>query len=91
MVEKDEGDLMYDYMSVVGHPVNAITGVLVADGLFTSQEEIDNSPKQQFGNYTVGDIKYRDLNGDGIVDGNDVTTAGSPTRSPKSSTASARR
>ena len=66
-------------MSVVGHPVNAITGVLVADGLFTSQEEIDNSPKQQFGNYTVGDIKYRDLNGDGIVDGNDVTTAGSPT------------
>lgn len=79
VVEKDEGDLMYDYMSVVGHPVNAITGVLVADGLFTSQEEIDNSPKQRFGNYTVGDIKYRDLNGDGIVDGNDVTTAGSPT------------
>ena len=79
VVEKDEGDLMYDNMSVVGHPVNAITGVLVADGLFTSQEEIDNSPKQRFGNYTVGDIKYRDLNGDGIVDGNDVTTAGSPT------------
>lgn len=77
--EKDEGDLMYDYMSVVGHPVNAITGVLIAEGLFTSQEEIDNSPKQQFGNYTVGDIKYRDLNGDGIVDGNDVTTAGNPT------------
>ena len=49
VVEKDEGDLMYDYMSVVGHPVNAITGVLVADGLFTSQEEIDNSPKQQIG------------------------------------------
>ena len=67
VVEKDEGDLMYDYMSVVGHPVNAITGVLVADGLFTSQEEIDNSPKQQFGNYTVGDIKYRDLNGDGKI------------------------
>ena len=80
---------MYDYMSVVGHPVNAITGVLVADGLFTSQEEIDNSPKQRFGNYTVGDIKYRDLNGDGIVDGNDVTTAARPF--PKSSTASARR
>ncbi len=77
--EKDEGDLMYDYMSVVGHPVNAITGVLIADGLFTSQEEIDNSPRQQFGNYTVGDIKYRDLNGDGVVDGNDVTTAGNPT------------
>ena len=53
--------------------------LLVAAGLFTSQEEIANSPKQRFGNYTVGDIKYRDLNGDGIVDGNDVTTAGSPT------------
>ncbi len=79
IVDKDEGELQYDYMSVVGHPVNAITGVLIADGLFTSQEEIDNHPVQTFGNYTVGDIKYRDLNGDGVIDGNDVTTAGNPT------------
>ena len=80
VVEKDEGDLMYDYMSVVGHPVNAITGVLVADGLFTSQEEIDNSPRQTFmPDYLPGDIKYRDLNGDGVIDANDRTSLGYPT------------
>ena len=44
----------------------------IADGLFTSQEEIDNSPEQLLGT-TVrpGDIKYRDVNGDGLVDQND--------------------
>lgn len=53
-----------------GHPYNAHQ-VLVAEGLFTSQEEIDNSPKQQFGTYSVGDIKYKDVNGDGVINAND--------------------
>lgn len=46
---------MYDYMSVVGHPVNAITAVLVADGLFSFAGGDRQLAKQQFGNYTVGD------------------------------------
>lgn len=66
------------YYSNLGHPINRIRG-LVADGLFTSQEEIDNAPKQEFGAYTVGDIKYKDLNGDNKIDLNDVTTIGNPT------------
>ena len=49
-----------------------------ADGLLTSQEEIDRSPKQSFGNYTVGDIKYKDLNGDNVVNGYDRTIIGNP-------------
>ena len=44
---------------------------LVALGLFKSQEEIDNSPVQNFGEYRVGDIKYLDVNGDGVVDAQD--------------------
>ena len=41
-------------------------------GLFKSQEEIDNSPEQNLGSVVKpGDIKYRDINGDGKIDDND--------------------
>src|SRR5690606_8760341 len=40
-----------------GRPYGAQFGY-IALGLFQSQEEIDNSPRQQLGSYTVGDIKY---------------------------------
>mgnify|MGYP001518988269 CR=1 FL=1 len=64
------------YNSVLGKPVNSVYG-LVADGLFASQEEIDNSPRQTFmPDYLPGDIKYRDLNGDGVIDANDRTSLG---------------
>lgn len=56
-----------------GVPLNATWG-LIAEGLFKSQEEIDNSPRQDLGSSVmVGDIKYRDLNGDGIINNNDRT------------------
>ena len=67
------------YNSVLGKPVNSVYG-LVADGLFASQEEIDNSPRQTFmPDYLPGDIKYRDMNGDGVIDANDRTSLGYPT------------
>ncbi len=69
--------LTYPYTSKVGHSICSYYG-LIADGLFGSKEEIANSPKQNFGNYSVGDIKYRDLNGDGVIDNNDVTAIGKP-------------
>ncbi len=50
----------------------------VALGYFQSQEEIDKSPVQKFGAYTVGDVKYADLNGDGIVDATDEKKIGHP-------------
>ena len=49
---------------------------LVAIGLFESQEEIDNSPVQNFGEYRVGDIKYQDINGDGQIDSQDQIAIG---------------
>ena len=56
-----------------GKPYSRITGY-IAEGLFKSQEEIDNSPAQNLGSTPkVGDIKYRDLNGDGIIDSDDQT------------------
>lgn len=52
-------------------PLGAIFGY-VADGLFRSQEEIDNSPRQDLGSTpVVGDIKYRDISGDGKIDTDD--------------------
>lgn len=60
----------YPNLSVVGDYADAARG-LVAIGFFESQEEIDNSPVQQFGQVKVGDIKYQDVNGDGVINQND--------------------
>ncbi len=80
VMAKDEAKFLPNaYNSVLGKPVNSVYG-LVADGLFASQEEIDNSPVQTFmPDYLPGDIKYRDLNGDGVIDANDRTSLGYPT------------
>ena len=77
IVAKDEPSNVEEYYSEIGQPVNSIRG-LIAEGLFTSQEEIDKHAKQTFSSYTIGDIKYKDLNDDGLIDGNDITTIGNP-------------
>ena len=53
-----------------GYPKDATFG-LEALGLFQDQADIDNSPVQSFGTVRPGDIKYKDQNGDGVIDGND--------------------
>ena len=50
--------------SVVGHPMGAQVGY-VADGIFKSQEEIDNHATQEGAG--LGRIRYKDLNGDGMI------------------------
>jgi len=62
-----------------GHRVNQARG-LIALGLFKDYEEIRNSPKQTFGEVMPGDIKYKDVNGDGIIDSNDRVAIGATTR-----------
>ena len=60
----------YPNLSVVGGRADAERG-LIALGFFKDQEDIDNSPVQQFGQVKVGDIKYKDVNGDGVINEND--------------------
>ena len=60
----------YPNLSVIGTPADAVRG-LVAAGFFASQAEIDASPLQQFGQVKVGDTKYQDVNGDGVINEND--------------------
>lgn len=50
----------------------------VAERLFIDEEDIRNSPVQ-FGNYMAGDIKYKDLNGDGKITELDQAAIGYPT------------
>lgn len=54
--------------TILGHSINSVYGY-VADGLFTSQAQVDNSPTQP--GKGLGRIRYKDLNGDGKIDNND--------------------
>ena len=67
----------YDYLYTVGHPVGQTFG-LVALGFFADQNDIDNSTKQAFAIVQPGDVKYKDLNGDNVVNNNDMTAIGYP-------------
>jgi len=69
----------------VGYPVAAYYGY-VTDGIFQSQEEIDNHAVQTIGSdaYTStqpGDIRFKDLNSDGVINEDDRTILGTPTPS----------
>ena len=76
--ELDERDYPDAYLKRQGNNINQQWGLL-AERLFVDEEEILNSPKQDFGEYMAGDIKYKDINGDGIVNSNDRIAMGYPT------------
>lgn len=73
ILNMDELNYKYPWQFQTGLPVNHIRGY-ICDGLFRSQEEIDNSPVQNLGSKVmVGDLKYRDLNCDGQINQDDQT------------------
>ena len=67
----EESNPAYPYQEASGYPYGCVRGYQ-AVGLFKSQEDIDTSPVQTFGEYTTGDIKYKDVNGDGRIDSDDM-------------------
>jgi len=76
VIENDQAPVKYAYQERRGSGVLARFGY-VAEGLFTSQDEINNSAV--FGSRAAilpGDIKYKDLNGDGVIDAFDQTKIG---------------
>ncbi len=76
-LELEEGADKPEWQKRVGHDVSQQIGY-IAEGLFQSQEEIDRSPKQS-GDVMPGDIKYRDVNGDGKISVDDAVYIGYPT------------
>jgi len=76
ILENDQPDYLWPYRNRHGQKFGQQFGY-IAVGLFESQEEIDQSPTQ-FGlsNLRPGDIKYLDVNGDGVIDSNDEVPLG---------------
>ena len=72
----------YANLVQTGNPLSSTYG-LIAEGLFTSQEEINASPTQTFSTVRPGDIKYKDVNKDGVIDANDVCKIGYSTACPE--------
>ncbi|WP_346236888.1 TonB-dependent receptor [Niabella insulamsoli] len=76
----DEPTYAYPYLSRVGLHANQTRGY-IAERLFIDDAEVRNSPQQLFGGEAVlgGDIKYVDVNNDGVVNGDDIVPIGYPT------------
>jgi TonB-linked SusC/RagA family outer membrane protein len=75
ILEMDEVALPWDNIPRTGKPLSVRFGY-VALGYFTDEQDVENSPKQTFGSYGPGDIKYLDTNGDNVVDVDDMVQIG---------------
>lgn len=74
VLQMGEPKYQYPWLQMTGRPVGQMMGY-VAQGLFQSQAEISSHAYQGSG-IQPGDIKYKDLNGDGVIDANDQTAIG---------------
>lgn len=63
------------YQNRKGKPLDALWGLENA-GFFMDQADIDNSPAQTFGQVKPGDLKYKDQNGDNLIDSRDEVYLG---------------
>jgi TonB-linked SusC/RagA family outer membrane protein len=66
----EEANPRYPYQEIAGYPYGIVRG-LVAVGLFKDEMDIETSPIQTYGTVMPGDIKYRDVNGDGRINDDD--------------------
>lgn len=62
----EQAYLEYPYLENTGYPYGVMRGYQ-AIGLFKDQADIHYSPTQTFGEVMPGDIKYKDVNGDGVI------------------------
>lgn len=77
ILENDQPAPLYEYLWEKGHPVGQPFG-LVALGLFKDQDEIDNSAVQNYSIPRPGDIKYKDMNDDDVINDYDQVPIGYP-------------
>lgn len=66
IVKLDQDVQTFDNLSGIGKPVDAMFGY-DALGLFGKDIDLANSPAQTFGQYGIGDIAYRDIVPDGVI------------------------
>lgn len=75
IINRDEPQGMPAYLKQQGKPVGQFFGY-VTDGFYGSAEDIKNSPVNNLGTPTPGDLKFKDINGDGRIDSDDMTAIG---------------
>ena len=72
----DEQYVPYNYLKMTGQPTGTIYG-LVATGFLTAKDIADGYPVMNgFNNIQAGDVKYKDMNGDGEINEFDRTVIG---------------
>ena len=76
VLEHDEANVFYPYRQTEGFRWGQTRG-LISLGLFKDYEDIRNSPTQVWGAVMPGDIKYKDVNGDGVINDDDEVPIGS--------------
>ena len=76
IIDMDEPDSKTDYRKEEGHAIGQYYG-LICEG-FVTQEDLDDPdfPTSTYGDVQVGDLKYKDMNGDGYIDSRDETFIG---------------
>lgn len=79
IIYKAEAENPYPWMNATGHAIGQRFG-LQSDGLFNTQEELAARPYNTYtaNKATLGDIRYKDLDGDGNISQNDVAPIGYP-------------
>lgn len=82
IIDQMEEPRLYENLKQTGNPLKQTYG-LQAIGFFKDQADIDASKPQMFGEVKPGDIKYKDVNGDGIIDENDKVAIGYSTTAPE--------
>jgi hypothetical protein len=82
ILEMNEVYRPYDYLKRTGQSINQAFG-LEAIGFFADAADIAASPKQTFSILRPGDIKYKDQNGDNIINSFDEVPIGHSTQVPE--------
>jgi TonB-linked SusC/RagA family outer membrane protein len=80
VINWEQAPAKYPYQLYNGYPTNRIQGY-IAMGLFRDEQDVTSSPVQTFGGVKVmpGDIKYKDINGDGVINTDDRVFLSDPT------------
>lgn len=79
---RGDNDALYEHNSVArtlaGYPIGHFYGYKVK-GVYQTYEDIDTSPANNIAAVKPGDLKFEDVNGDGVIDNKDRTMIGNPT------------
>ncbi len=71
-----EAPYPYKWMNATGFAIGQYKGLLT-DGFYNTQQELNNRPYNKYStNARLGDLKFRDVNGDGIIDQQDMVPIG---------------